>query len=419
MRNVEKRVGLKLFIFFTALLVLPSVASQTIARFKVYTGYFHRINTPVSAMLSKQQLPPGKSYQLYEIVGGKSTLHPFQTKKGNGTGTEVFWLLSGTTIRNATRYFELRVSEIKKDTIPSTIRRGANYYLISSNERRVLKYVHTPKPLIDGQKNIFASTGFIHPIFAPSGKVLTALQPEGHPHHKGVWQAWTRTRFQELVVDFWNLDKNEGRVDYNRTLEIIEGEVFTSLSVNQHHVVFKPDGITELALDETLEITVYHLPGNFFIIDHVTTFKSDHPGGLILDEFRYGGFAFRGNSLWDPSTVRILTSEGKSQVDGDGVRARWCLVNETTSNPSGVILMTHPQNFNHPEPLRIWNPETNRGRNNIFINFCPVRDRSWHLRSNENNRLKYRIITFDGVLHEEIVERLWRDFAFPPTVVVF
>ena len=84
----------------------------------------------------------------------------------------------------------------------------------------------------------------------------------------------------------------------------------------------------------------------------------------------------------------------------------------TANGPAGVLFMSHPANRSHPEPMRIW------PKGDIFFNFCPIQKAPWTLTPGNDYRLQYRVYAYDGTLAAEAAERLWQDFAHPPTVTV-
>ena len=78
--------------------------------------------------------------------------------------------------------------------------------------------------------------------------------------------------------------------------------------------------------------------------------------------------------------------------------------------------MSHPANFNHPEPIRIWPTGMNEGKENVFFNFNPAMDRDWILEPGRTYTLRYRMLVYDGAMETAMAEQRWRDFADPPRV---
>ena len=85
---------------------------------------------------------------------------------------------------------------------------------ISVSGKPVLTYhTETVNPP-EGMDKIYARSGFIHPIFSPSGKVLTDDFPVGHVHQHALFSAWTRATVKHEVVDFWNQHGGTGSSEH-------------------------------------------------------------------------------------------------------------------------------------------------------------------------------------------------------------
>ena len=72
--------------------------------------------------------------------------------------------------------------------------------------------------------------------------------------------------------------------------------------------------------------------------------------------------------------------------------------------------MSFPNNYNHPEPLRIW-PLNQNERGDVFANFSPTKNMDWELIPGKTYVLKYRLLVFNGKLTKDIAENEWQNFA--------
>jgi hypothetical protein len=109
----------------------------------------------------------------------------------------------------------------------------------------------------------------------------------------------------------------------------------------------------------------------------------------------------------------VLTSEGKSRKDADNTHGRWFkIAGELTGGKGGILVLSAPDNFNSPQPVRIWPEKDQHGQ--VFAMFSPTKDRSWELTPGNVYPQKYRVITFDGDLTAAEAEAYWNDYAFPP-----
>jgi hypothetical protein len=270
-----------------------------------------------------------------------------------------------------------------------------------------------PQP--EGASPLFARSGFIHPLWSPAGAELTRIHPPDHIHHLGLWNPFTKTEFEGREVDFWNLLKGQGTVRFVRFLEISPGPIFGRFRALHEHVDLSAPGGEKTALEEELDIRVWNLgamaPGQVksaYMLDITSTLRCASKSPITLKKYRYGGLGFRAAESFDRGDY--LTSEGKTRDDGHGTRARWCIVHgPTDKGPAGVLFMDHPQNHEHPQPMRIWN-----GRPEIFFNFCPVQAADWKLVPGSNYVLRYRLFVFDGAITPESAEHLWNTFGRPP-----
>ncbi len=168
-----------------------------------------------------------------------------------------------------------------------------------------------------------------------------------------------------------------------------------------------------------MNVKVWDAGPDVRVIDFVSTFNNITDSVFILKQYRYQGFGFRATDKWNDTTAHITTSEGLTKTNGNGTRARWCDINgQSDYGTAGVVFMTHPSNFNYPEPIRIWPTGTDGKVEDVFFNFNPTMDRDWVILPGKDHQLRYRMFVYDGALSTEKAEQLWRDFAFPPMVVV-
>ncbi|WP_262919301.1 PmoA family protein [Niabella hibiscisoli] len=80
-------------------------------------------------------------------------------------------------------------------------------------------------------------------------------------------------------------------------------------------------------------------------------------------------------------------------------------------------MMSHPINYNHPEPLRVW-PENSNGRGDVFLNFSPTKNKNWLLEPGKSYLLKYRFLIFNDKLRRAQAEEAWQSFAHPPKLLI-
>jgi len=134
---------------------------------------------------------------------------------------------------------------------------------------------------------------------------------------------------------------------------------------------------------------------------------------LLIVAYRYGGLGWRATEYWDKNNAHMLTSSGKERDNADGTKAKWIIVSGALpgNESGGMVILSHPSNFNHPEPLRIWDKHANGGRGDVFVNFAPTKDKDWLLETGKTYTLQYRLIVFDGEFDAEKAEDIWRVYA--------
>jgi hypothetical protein len=138
---------------------------------------------------------------------------------------------------------------------------------------------------------------------------------------------------------------------------------------------------------------------------------------FLLLEYRYGGFGWRAIETWNPENSEVLTSENKTRKDVDGTTARWCIVQgELGTDYGGIVIFSHPENYNHPEPLRIWPEDSNGGE--MFVNVAPTKTMDWLLEPDTTYTLRYRLIVFNGHFTKEQAEVGWQQYTQVPEVII-
>jgi len=278
----------------------------------------------------------------------------------------------------------------------------------------VLSYVHSVTLPPEGVDPVYKRSAYIHPLWSPGGERLTRIQPPDHWHHYGIWNPWTRTHFDDYKVDFWNLAAKQGTVRFAEYLEKIEKENLAGFRVRQEHIYFKEDGSEGVAMNEIWKVTVKNLEGHAYMVDLHTTLSTPLEDGITLEAYRYGGgLGYRGTELWNPENATVLTSEGKNWANADATHARWVIVEGESTVPegrSGILFLSHPDNRSHPEPMRMWPPNSNEGKENMFFEFCPIRHKEWVLESGKEYILKYRMVVFDGPITAQTAEKYWNEF---------
>jgi hypothetical protein len=283
---------------------------------------------------------------------------------------------------------------------------------IYQNERKIIGYQMAIKGVPKGVSENYQRSGYLHPVNTLRGKRLTRIQPEDHYHHYGIWNPWTHTLFEGDTLDFWNLYKKQGTVRFAEMLKKNTGPVFSEFEVLHEHIVLKNDA-DKLALNEIQNIKVFPLNQSQYLMDITIQYEcaTDEPFKII--QYRYGGFGWRTTEEWDNQNSRVLSSEGNTRKNADGSTARWCIVDgKLNDGHGGALMLSHPENYNHPEPLRVW-PEDQYGRGDLFVNFATTKTTDWTFEPGKTYTLKYQLIVYDGKMEVASAEQAWNQFAKP------
>ena len=288
---------------------------------------------------------------------------------------------------------------------------------IAIGDTSVLRYWAEPRPVPPGVNSIYERGGYLHPVRTPSGRVITGDYPADHRHHHGLWSAWTETRFRGRAPDFWNMDAGTGGVQVVALDSTWSGPVQAGLTA-RHRYVDRTGPAPVTALYEEWTLRVYRVAtGNgtsdYRLFDLVATQTTASNSPLILPEYRYGGVAVRGPDAWyGNDNARFLTSSGRTRADGNRSRGRWSYFGGAVDGKrAGIAMLGHPTNFRAPQPLRI-PPDM------PYFTFAPSQLGRWRIVPGQPYEARYRFVTFDGPLDPALLNRLWRDYAYPPTVTV-
>lgn len=404
-----------LFSFFAL-----TVHAQQIATLALTTTGKEKFAIPMQVDLDAITPIPDSALQLLEIKDGKTIHTPFQIE-ATGKGRILHWVLTPSQITD--RVFEL-IQSPDRVPIPSPameVEENDGALHILSAGKKLLQYnfktVYPPR----GVDSVYRRSGFIHPLNTPSGHTLTRIHAPDHYHHWGLWNPWTRVRFEGETLDFWNLADRKGTVRFGGFTAIEKGNVYANLSARHEHVAFKKDGTQKTALNEIHSMRIYRMnpTDRYYILDITSQLSCASSSPVTLLEYRYGGLCIRATEYWNKNNSVLLTSQGHDRKSADGSKAQWILAQGNLQNDyGGFAMMSYPINYNHPEPLRVWPENTIANDGDVFINFSPTKDKDWLLEPGKTYLLKYRFLIFDDRLSQEDAEETWKSFAHPPTLKI-
>jgi hypothetical protein len=306
-------------------------------------------------------------------------------------------------------------AEVKVERLGSVLR-------FTTEGQTILDYQMQPGEVPAGTAPIFKHGAHLHPVYSPSGKLVTGNHPEDHPHQRGIWIAWTKTEFGDSHPDFWNQGKtetkgkdkaaNEGallaEVRFDKLVKSWGGPEEGGF-ISEHRFIDLHDGTEKDVLRETWEVrvsrqTLGDREANVIDLTSTQTCAGDTP--LRLPQYHYGGLGVRGNLAWNPvDAVTMLTSEGHDRAAGDATKAKWVhMGGQVDGAPTGMVVLIHPSNFRFPQPLRL-NPK------NPQLCVAPSQDGDWAIEPGKPYVSKYRILVVDGPADAAWSEAQWKAYA--------
>ena len=250
------------------------------------------------------------------------------------------------------------VAELKGKVIEATS--TDQHVQLLKNGKPILQYNKLPTPESKKHEPYYSRSGYIHPLFSPSGAVITGDYALDHKHQHGLFFAWTKTKFEGEPLEFWNQKLQLGKIRHGKNRETkYLGSAFSR--IRTHHLWTKtksprPQGV----LNESWEITAYNLPTAYHVFDIKSLQVNLNDSPLTIEKYHYGGMAIRGADQWlapekdtePPATM--LTSDGKVRSNGNHSRPNWVVMSGPIDGKEcGVAVMCHPDNFRAPQWVRL------------------------------------------------------------------
>lgn len=259
--------------------------------------------------------------------------------------------------------------------------------------------------------------GYVHPVFSPAGQIVTDDYPSNHPHHHGIWAPWTKTSFQGRAPDFWNMHAKTGAeelVALDRTWSgIVHGGFEARLKMVDRSAIPAPVEVLQVHWRLTAYAVAGALPA-VRMFDLIITQNCATADPLILPEYLYGGFGFRGAGAWNGpgDAARFLTSEGiTDRLTGNNTRARWCYLGGAGEGGAvaGTATLGHPDNFRAPQPVRL-HP------NMPYFSFVPQQLGEFRIEPGRPYVARFRFIVADGAPDRARIDAYWHGYAQPARV---
>ncbi len=387
--------------------------ARTLAEIEIDLPRANSLYVPVSISLNDLGDTGEAPLLLFDITDKRKTPVPFQVY--GDEKRRLYWLVTADD-RRLRRYQLVSDKKAHRQEPVVTSRSQDGVLTIEANRQHLLAYQFGFQAAPEGMDPAYGRSAYIHPLWSPRGQVLTRIQPPDHYHHYGIWNPWTQVLFEGRKIDFWNLAQQQGSVRFGKFIAQTHGSVFAEFKALHEHIVFTGDGQEKIAFEEIQTIRVYRPEQQEYYLVDMTVELFPTAGPITLLEYRYGGFGWRATAQWNRHNSEMLSSEGKTRADIDNSRGRWFLAQgRVDGDHAGVAMLSHPGNFNHPEPMRMWGlPEDPQDPGDVFASFSPTRDRDWTLIPGQTYTRHYRFIVYSGKLDAGRAENAWQFFSTPP-----
>ena len=269
------------------------------------------------------------------------------------------------------------------------------------------------------------SAAFFHPVNTPTGEPVTAMAPNDHPHHRGIFFGWHDSEFHAPVdlsnygphkpiralnitkADFWAwgaFATRDGRVIQNRDIKLTRAdaahaqvEIHNDWTVNNRKMV-----------DEVNIVNVAEREG-VYVLDF--EYRISPLVDYILNRASFGGFDVQGRkdgeSWFSDATGKLVDRPDAyySLPDLNWPDEPWydfSLKATSTGKTFGFAVMNHPKN-----PPTTWHNSTHLWMLSPTINAGGQTT----IGSGTTMTLRYRVVVHDGDTPTALLEKLateWR-----------
>jgi hypothetical protein len=285
------------------------------------------------------------------------------------------------------------------------VERTARGYVATEAGDSVLVYHR--RPVRPGRKH--ARSHYVHPLFGPSGEVLTENFPDDHPHQHGLFWAWHQVFAEGMRVgDGWTQEDLSWEVPRVETSEQDDGSATIKALVRWRSERLGAEGERPAFLKETATIRIHPARPRYRLIDFEIALEALTEGvrlGGSDNEKGYGGFSPR---LRLPEGVRFTGPEGSVTPRRLAVAPRaWMDVSApfAQGKMSGVAVLHHPSTAGFPQPWIL--RESASMQNAKWPGRTPVAIP----RRGKPITLRYRLVVHRGGPASVPIERLQSEYA--------
>jgi hypothetical protein len=363
------------------------------------------ISIPVPKLLDTQ-----KKFSLVRIQNGAEIPIQFD---GTGDRRELVWILRERLAPGAKRRYRLLAGpDLKAQPDRVTVVDDGKHLNVKVGGKPVLTYNHAIVEAPRRDQAYYDKSGYIHPLYTPSGKVITDDFNPDHAHQHGIMFSWRKMVFEGRENNGWDQKSKLGKVAHQKVNSFIGGPVFGTLTTTIDHVDLTKKTGPVTMLNECWRVRVFALESQFlFDIKSVQNCATNQL--VTIDKIHYGGMTIRGHADWHKDrTYDYLTSEGKNKENGNQTRPHWVeMFGPLKGETAGVTILSDPQNYRFPQPVRL-HPKM------PYFCFAVAAADAFEIEPGKPYVSRYRYYVHDGQPSAKVDQRLWEDYANPPQVKI-
>lgn len=386
---------------------LPAYAGPAVT-LAVNAGKHERHNTVISIPVP-EPLKQQKQFTLVRIDNNQEI--PVQVAAA-GPERELVWILREPLSAGATRKYRLFAAKYTEAPQQVSVSDDGRHLNVKVDDKPVLTYNHAIVKAPKREESYYDKSGYIHPLYTPSGKVITDDFNPDHAHQHGIMFSWRKIVFEGRENNGWDQKSKLGKVAHSQVNSFTGGPVFGEIDTAIEHIDLTKKSGPVTMLNETWRVRVYALDEQFlFDIESVQNCATDQP--VTIDKIHYGGMTVRGHANWHTNhDYDYLTSEGKNKVNGNQTRPHWVeMYGPLGDETAGVAIFSAPSNFRSPQPVRL-HPTM------PYFCFAVASLDPFVIQPGKPYTSRYRFYVHDGKPSQQQDQRLWLDFAEPPAVKV-
>ena len=293
---------------------------------------------------------------------------------------------------------------------------------LKTPDGRVVFDYMTKKPPMSEVPLTSPSVACFHPVLTPSGERVTAIAPDDHPHHRGIYLAWHDSEFRTPIdrgkmgqyapafgwgittADFWGWGEyapRENRLIQNNAVKLKAGTAsHAEVAIENAWMVGK-----RRLLDETTVTRVTERDGTY-VLDF--SFTLAPLADYVLHKQSFSGFNFQGRkdgeSYFTNSAGTVqLPNPHYSVPELNWPPSAWYgyVVKVPNGKVVGAAVIDHPSN-----PPSTWhNSRTLWMVNPVIASLSP-----YTIKAGAPLTLRYRVVVHDGPTPTAVVDKLATEF---------